>query len=185
MSDEQEPTSMSGTNGTSTDAADAGVVRETIYKQPATREQTPATETVQAELREVSATTVLMDRSGSEHITAERVSLERSGAKSIDTKSAQLDHSGVVALGSDNTVLLHSSAVQVVADEVRMSRSAAVFVAAGQATIQDSRIVLFAGNADGDVQAVITAREAAIFGAVAGAVLALLTILLRSGSSRE
>jgi 3D (Asp-Asp-Asp) domain-containing protein len=157
----------------------AGSVRETLYKQPGTREQVPATETVHTELHEVSATTVVMDRSGSEHITAERVNLDRSGAKSIDAKSAQLEHSGVLALGSENTVLLHSSAVQVVADEVRMSKSNAVVVVAGNATLEESQVVFFAGRATGDVHAVLDTRSAAIVGAAGGAVLALLLILVR------
>jgi 3D (Asp-Asp-Asp) domain-containing protein len=178
MSDEQRTPAESGERNT----ADTGIIRETVYKRPASREQVPATETVQAELREVTATTVLMDRSGSEHITAERVNLDRSGAKTIDTKSAQLDRSGVVALGSDNAVLLHSSAVQVVADEVRMSKSMAFVVSSGNATIEDSRVLIFAGQANGDVQALMTSRSAAILGGAAGLVLSLMLILLRSGS---
>lgn len=174
--DEQDP-------ATEQPVEDSGTVRQTLYKEPGSREQTPATEATQAELREINATTVVMDRSGSEHITAERVTMNRSGARSLDTKSAQLDHSGVMALGSDSTVLLQSSALHVVADQVRMSHSSAVFLSAEHATLADSKVVIFAGSTDGDVQAVLTARGAAIFGAAAGLVLALMLVLLgvRSG----
>ena len=42
------------------------IIRETTYKQPASREETPATETIRAELQDINADTVLMNRSGSE-----------------------------------------------------------------------------------------------------------------------
>ena len=156
-------------------------IRETLYKQPGSREQVPATEVKGADLRSVEATTVLMERSGAEQITAERVSMERSGAKTLDAKSAQLDRSGVVALGSEHTVLLHSSAVQVVAEEARLTHSRAVFLQTERATLTDSRVGVFMGTAEGDVRATFTARTAAIFGAALGAVFALLTVVLTRG----
>jgi hypothetical protein len=160
--------------------ADEGI-RETLYKQPGSREQVPATEVKGTGLRSIAATTVLMERSGAEQITAERVSMERSGAKALDAKSAQLDRSGVVALGSEHTVLLHSSAVQVVAEEARLTHSSAVFLQTERATLTDSRVGVFMGTAEGDVRATFTAQSAAIFGAALGAVFALLTIVLTRG----
>src|SRR5688572_5601251 len=56
--------------------AEAGEVRETLYKLPGSREQVPATQATGAELRSITATTVLMDRSGAQGITAERVQME-------------------------------------------------------------------------------------------------------------
>jgi hypothetical protein len=164
--------------------AETGTVRETLYKLPGSREQVPATEATQAELRSITATTVLMDRSGAESITADRVQLERSGSKSIDTKSAQLDRSGVVALGSEHTVLLHSSAVQVVAEEARVTDSTVVWLTTERASLENSLVILFAGTAEGDVQPVFTPQTAAIFGAAAGGLLALLSLVLRGRSRR-
>ncbi|HUG14469.1 MAG TPA: hypothetical protein VMM78_05550 [Thermomicrobiales bacterium] len=178
MNDEQDSQPPDRPDADDTPAVDSGTVRETLYKEPGSREQSPATAATHAELRSVSATTVMMDRSGAEQITAQRVAMDRSGAKSIETKSAQLDHSGVVALGSDNAVLLRSSAVQVVAEEARLSRSSAVFVMAERATLEDSRVLVFAGQADGDVHTVLTARGAAVMGAAAGLVVTLLLVLL-------
>ena len=175
-------------NGAASDhgpAIGGGTIRETTYKEPATREQSPATEATEAELRNVEATTVMMDRSGAEHITADRVTMDRSGAKSIETKSAQLDRSGAVALGCDSAVLLHSSAVQVVAEDARLTRSQAVFVSSERATIEDSRIVVFAGQAEGDVHPVLTTRGAAVAGAAAGLVLTLMMILLGAFSGKR
>jgi hypothetical protein len=172
---------VAGQVGAPAPLAETGVIRETTYKQPGSREQVPATEAQGAELRSIEATTVLLERSGAERITAERVSMDRSGAKSLDAKSAQLERSGVVALGSEHTVLLHSSAVQVVAEETRLSHSTAVFVQSERATLTDSRVGVFIGTADGDVRATFTSRSAAIFGATAGGVFALLTMLLTRG----
>ena len=156
-------------------------IRETTYKQPGGRVEAPATEASDTELSAVNATTVLMNRSGSEQVTAERVTMERSGARSLDTKSAQLERSGVVALGSEHTVLLHSSAVQVVAEEARLSHSAAAFLFSDKVELSDdSRVLLFAGTATGDVRAAFTPRTAAIFGAAAGVALAVVLLLARA-----
>jgi hypothetical protein len=158
----------------------ASSIRDTIFKLPGSREQVPAKQADRTDLASVTADTVLMDRSGAEQITADRVSMEQSGAKSIEAKSAQLDKSGAVALGADQAVLLHSSAVQVVAEEARLTDSAVLLLSAQNATLTDSRVVVFAGSADGDVNAVLTPLSAAIAGGVFGLVVALVTILLRS-----
>lgn len=153
----------------------AGTIRQTIFKRPGSREQVPATEATDANLSAVTATTVLMNRSGSEGITADRVTMERSGSRSIDAKSVQMDQSGVVALSTENAVLLKSSAVQVVAEEARLSHSSALFVSSGKASIEHSRIAIFSGSADGDVQPLITGRTAGI---LVGALAAFLLVLL-------
>lgn len=160
----------------------AEAIRQTIFKRPGSREQSPATEATNANLSAVTATTVLMKTSGSEEMTAERVVMDHSGARSIDAKSVQMDGSGVVALSSETAVLLKSSAVQVVAEKVRLSKSAAVFVSAGEAEIDQSRIVVFAGSTDGDVNALITGRSVAIMAGALAAFLLLLTVLLQTRS---
>lgn len=157
----------------------AGTIRQTIFKRPGSREQVPATEATGANLSAVTATTVLMNQSGSESMTADRVTMERSGSRSIDAKSVQMDHSGVVAMSADNAVLLKSSAVQVVAEDARLSHSSAVFLTSGKATIENSRVVIFAGSADGDVQPLITGRTAGIMLGGLTALLVLLVLLPR------
>jgi hypothetical protein len=152
-----------------------GAIRQTIFKRPGSREQIPATETNQAELASVTATTVLMNQSGSEGITADRVQMERSGTRSIEAKSVQMDQSGAVAMSTEQAVLLQSSAVQVVAEKARLSKSAALFVSSNEATIEDSRIGIFSGTATGDVQPLITGRVAAI---LIGALVATLVLLI-------
>lgn len=159
-------------------------IRELLYKLPGTREQVPATAASQADLSEITATTVLLDRSGSERITADRVSLDHSGARTIDAKSVQFDRSGVVALGTDHAVLLHSSAIQVVSEEARITDSSVIFLSADKASLDNSRIVFFSGSADGDIRAVMTTRTAAIVTAIMAIALVILKILGRAESKR-
>ncbi len=163
----------------------SGNIRETTIKDTATREPVPATEATNADLQNVEAATVIMKQSGAEKIVADRVSMEQSGAKSIEAKSAQLDQSGVLALGSDNVAMMQSSAVQIVTEEIRLTKSSAVFVNARQARVEDSRIVLFAGTADGEVNTAFTPVTAAIAGGAFGLVLALVTFALRALASRD
>ncbi len=160
----------------------SGTIRQTIFKRPGSREQVPATEATGANLSAVTATTVLMTQSGSEGITADRVTMERSGSRSIDAKSVQMDQSGVVALSADQAVLLKSSAVQVVAEEARLSHSSALFLSSGKATIENSRIAIFSGSTDGDVQPLITGRTAGILIGALATCLVLLFALLRNST---
>lgn len=171
MSDER-PASPDGEAG----------VRDTIWKQPGGKVPAPAKEATRAEVGDINASTVLLDRSGSERITAERVSMDRSGAKALEAKSAQLDQSGAVTIGADNVVLLKSSAVQVVAQEARVKDSSVVVLSADRATVEGSRIVLFAGQADGPFDALLTPAAAAALGGAFGGMLALVLLLFRSRS---
>lgn len=175
MSDEQTPGEDNGDD----------VIREITYKQRATREEAPATEALHAQLRDVSAETVMMNRSQSEKVTGDRVVMDRSGAKTIDAKSAQLDRSGAVALGADNAVLLHSGAVQVVSEEARLNRSRVIFLSSPKAEIENSRIVLFAGSAEGEVQTMFTPLTAGVAGAAFAIALLLLGGLARGLFGRK
>lgn len=160
-------------------------IREILFKLPGSREQVPATEVTQSDLSQINATTVMLDRSGSEHITADRVSLDRSGSRTIDARSVQLDRSGVVALGADHAVLLHSSAVQVVSEEARVTDSSVIFLSSANANLDGSRVVFFGGSASGDIHPVITTRTAAIVAGIVALALALLTLLGRTASHRD
>lgn len=159
-------------------------IRETLYKLPGTREQVPATEATQTDLGEITATTVLLDRSGSERIAADRVSLDRSGARTIDAKSVQLDRSGVVALGADHAVLLHSSAIQVVSEEARLTDSSVFFLSTDNASLVNSRVVFFNGCTEGDVNTVMTTRTAGVVAGIIAVALVILMLLGRTESNR-
>ncbi len=175
-SEAAQPSAQHSSSGESQNRGSlAGTIRETLFKRPGTREQVPATEATGANLSAVTATTVLMNRSGSEEITADRVTMERSGSRTIDAKSVQMDRSGSVALSSDNAVLLNSSAIQIVTSEARLSHSSAIFLSSDKASIEHSRIAIFAGSTDGDVQPLITGQTAGI---LIGALTAIVAILL-------
>jgi hypothetical protein len=57
-------------------------------------------------------------------------------------------------------------------------------MSARHATIERSRILVFAGHADGDVQTLLTGRTAAIAGGAFGAALVLVSALVRSRGQR-
>ncbi len=69
-----------------------------------------------------------------------------------------------------------------VAQEARVKDSAIVLLSADRATVEGSRIVLFAGHADGPVEPLLTPASAAALGGALGGVVALLLLLLRSRS---
>lgn len=132
------------------------------------------------DLQDVSAATVVLERSGAETVTADTLRMERSGARTIDAHTVEMNRSGTVALGSDHAVLNKSSAVQVVGERVELTDSRAVFVSARHATIERSSIFLFAGSADGDVHALLTPKTAAIVGGAFALVLTIVSAILRS-----
>ncbi|MCO5175917.1 MAG: hypothetical protein M9890_02940 [Thermomicrobiales bacterium] len=165
-----------------TNGNDAAGVRDVTWKQPGGREQAPATQASKTDVGDIAASNVMLDRSGAESVKAERVTMDRSGTKSLETKSAQLDQSGAVTISAENVVLLKSSAVQVVADEARVKDSAVVLLTADHATVEDSRIFLFAGTAEGPVNAALTPVTAAALGGAFGAVLAVLLLIFKSRS---
>ncbi len=154
-------------------------IRETTYKQPATRVPAAATEVDRTSVRNVDAETVIMHRGNAQSITGDRVSLDRAAARSIDAKSLQMERSAAARINSERAVLQGSSASQVAARELRMVRSQAGVVVAREAHFEDSRILLFAGKADGDVLTALTVPTAAALGVAIGAGAALAVALLR------
>jgi len=154
-------------------------IRETLHKQPATREQVAATEVNRSNVRDVEAETVIITRGNVQTVTAERVTMERSAAKSIDAKSLQMDRSAAARLNSERVVLQGSSASQISTHELRMVRSQAGVIVAQNAHLEESRVLVLAGHAEGDVHTVLTARSAALLGAAFGASAAIVAALIR------
>jgi hypothetical protein len=154
-------------------------IREILFQHAGLTDPVTATEAVEVDLQRVMAKTVVMDRCGAEEIHADEVTMERSGARTIETTSVRLEQSGVVALGSDRAELDHSSAVQVVADHAQVSGGTVGLLIAERAELTNSPVLVFAGQAEGDVRALFTAKTAAVFGAALGAVFALVTMVLR------
>jgi len=154
-------------------------IRETTYKQPASREPSPATEVERTSVQNVEAQTVIMKRGSAQSINAERVSLEQAAARSIDAKSLQMNRSAAARVNSERVVLQGSSSSQISAHELRMVRSQAGVVMAREARFEGSRIFFFAGRAEGDVSTALTIPTAAALGAAFGAGVAVVVALLR------
>ena len=154
-------------------------IRETTYKQPPTREPTPATEVDRVGVRNVEAETVIFNRGSAQSVNAARVTLDHAAARSVDAKSLQMDRSAAARVNSERVVLQGSSASQISARELRMVRSQAGVVVAREAHLEGSRVLLFAGRTSGEVSTVLTIPTAAALGAAVGAGMALMFALLR------
>lgn len=159
-------------------------IHEITYKQPYSREQSPATEIERASVANVDAQTVIMTRGSAQNVSAERVSMERAAVRSVDAKSLQMNRSAAARINSERAVLQGSSASQISARELRMVRSQAGVVVAREAHLDGSRVLLFAGRADGEVNAGLTLPSAAILGAAIGAGAALVVAVLRASFRR-
>jgi len=163
-------------NGTGSAAAQDGVdaegLPEAILKEAAGNAPARVAEVLDGDVRDVRASSVTMERSGAESVTAERVSISNSGTRTVEARSAQVDRSGVLALTGQHVVLQDSSAVSVTADEVRLVRGFALFVRAGTVSFDaDSRAVVMDGEGS---RPLMNAAGAAACGAALALALALL-----------
>lgn len=150
----------------------------------------------------VNALQVTMDRSGAEYINAQKAFLTNSGAREITGTSSKLIQSGVLQLKVDSAEFHQSSAVMAKAGSLSMEKGSVVFATADQMMIGEGAYVSLAQarevKADGDVHAfmlfsndvraggnvtsTLTTTGAAAFGAAFGAVVVLLSKLLRRSS---
>jgi hypothetical protein len=163
-------------------AAGAGqsVASDVTINTGPSNQPTPATELLRAEVSDLTAEQVSMERAGAEQVTAERVVMTNSGARTVEARSAQIDRSGVLMARSDKAVFYNSTAVAVAAEEARIVRGKVLALKAERATIEgDARIAVYAGPLDEGVRPLVDARGAAALGAGLGAVLLVLGSLLR------
>jgi hypothetical protein len=161
-------------------AVPGSVLSEVMVSADPEKRPTVATEILRAEAGNVEATTVSMDRSGAEQVTAERVVMTNSGARTIEARSAQVDRSGILAVRSDKAVFSNSTAIAIATEEARIVRSRVFALKADRATIESgAKIAIYAGPADENVRPLADVRGAAAFGAGLGAVLLMLGSLLR------
>lgn len=162
----------------------------------------PDARLMDANASRVNALQVTMDRSGAEYINAQKAFLTNSGAKEITGASSKLIQSGVLELNVDSAEFHQSSAVMAKAGSLSMEKGSVVFATADQMTIDEGAYVSLAQarevKADGDVRAfmlfsndvraggnvtsTLTTSGAAAFGAAFGAVVVLLSKLLRRSS---
>ncbi|MEJ7762490.1 MAG: hypothetical protein WKF80_06825 [Thermomicrobiales bacterium] len=154
---------------------------ETVLKASATKTPLPAREVLGTDAGDVRATTVSMERSGAERVTAERVIMSRSGTQRLDARSAQLDRSGVIRAEVEHMVMHAGSVVAVVANEARLVKTKALLVVSRSTTLEDSaRVLVHIGPATSCTTPMLGTRGAASFGAAFAVVL----FLLRSRGQR-
>ena len=161
-------------------ATTGSVASDVIVSAGPENHPTIASEILRAEAGDVHATTVTMDRAGTEQVTAERIVMTNSGARSVEARSAQVDRSGILAVRSDKAVFSNSTAIAIATEEARIVRSRVVMLKADRATIEaGTRVAIYAGPADEKLRPLTDVRGAAAFGAGLGAVLLLLGPILR------
>lgn len=141
---------------------------------------TAATEVLRAEVGDVQAGHVVMERAGAERVSAERLVMTNSGARSVEARSAQIDRSGVLIVNSEKAVLSNSTAVAVAVEEARIVHGAVLALKSGSVTFEGApKVGIYAGPANAQVRPLVDAWGAAAFGAAAGATLAVLGAILR------
>lgn len=156
-------------------------VHETIYKQPAGKVTTDATQATLVQTESVEGETVLLEHSSAENIQAERLSLTTSKASSIQASSVQMDKSAANRIESERVVLQDSAAAQLSADSVRMVKSRAVLVNSNETTMEEGSkaLLVITGGLTGDARALVTVPAAAVLGAMLAVVGTILFALVR------
>lgn len=152
-------------------------IRQTVYKQPGGYEPAEATEAVSVHADRVQGEIVIVRLSEAEHVAADRVTVEQSAVDAVEARSVQLQRCRCERVDAERAVALHSRIGRLSAGDLRLVRSWALAVFSDQAHLEESRVLVFAGRADGDVRPVLTVPAAALTGAVAGIVLGILVLL--------
>src|SRR5512139_3284010 len=153
-----------------------------------------ATEIEQQQVNGVSGQTVNLTQSSAAHIDADRVEMTQSAARVVDademnSSAAQMVEAETVRLsgsamlgGRTETLAVEQSVLGMVRTTDATVADSAVLMLAGD-ELQAANVnafFVYAGNAEGEVKALLDWRGAAIIGAVAGVVLFLLSLLGRS-----
>jgi hypothetical protein len=153
---------------------------------------------VDGDASRINALQVTMDRSGAEFIHAQKAFLTNSGAKQITGTSSKLIQSGVLQLKTDKAEFHQSSAVVANTGSLSVDGGSIVFATAenislsegAQVSVMQSRSVKADGDvrafmlfskdvsAGGNVTSTLTTASAAVFGAVFGVVVVLLSKVL-------
>jgi hypothetical protein len=153
------------------------------------------TEISQQQLNDVSGQTVSMSQSSAGHIDADRVEMTQSAARTVDADAVEMSNSAAQLVEAETVRINNSVMVGARTETLAMEQSGLGLVRTTDATVADSfvlmlagdeiqaanvnALILCAGNAEGEVKALLDWRSAALIGAVAGVVLFLLSMLGR------
>src|SRR4051794_27369839 len=117
MTESSGPETEASTRARTNGAPVPPVVAATVEKAGTTKSPLPGSELLYADAGNVDATTVTMDHSGAETVTAERATIEHSDVRSLAARSVQLINSGSLTIKAENAVLQRSSAGFIRADD--------------------------------------------------------------------
>jgi hypothetical protein len=148
------------------------------------------------QLNDVSGQTVNLTQSSATHVDADRVEMTQSAARVIDADAVQMSSSAAQMVEAETVRLSGSASLGARTETLAVEQSILGLVRTTDATVADSAVLMlagdeiqaanvnalfvYAGNAEGEVKALLDWRGAAVIGAVAGAVLFLLSLLGRS-----
>ncbi len=154
------------------------------------------TEIEQQQLNDVSGQTVTLAQSSAAHIDADRVELTQSAVRVIDADAVELNGSIAQMVEAETMRLTGSAMLGARTETLAVEQSVLGLARTTDATVADSAVLMlagdeiqaanvnaffvYAGNAEGDVKALLDWRSAAVVGAVAGVVFFLLSLLGRS-----
>jgi hypothetical protein len=149
----------------------------------------------QQQLNDVNGQTVTLTQSSADHVDADRVEMTQSAARVIDADVVEMKNSAAQMVEAETVRLSNSAVLGARAETLAVEQSVLGLVRTTDATVADSAVLMlagdeiqaanvnalfvYAGNAEGEVKAVLDWRSAAIVGAVAGVVLFLLSLLGR------
>ena len=150
----------------------------------------------QRQIADVSGQTVNLTQSSAAQVDADRVEMTQSAARVVDADVVAMNTSAAQIVEAETVRLSGSAAVGARAESLAVEQSLLGLVRTTDATVADSGVLMlagdeiqaanvnavfvYAGNAEGDIKALLDWRGAAIAGAVAGVVLFLLSLLGRS-----
>jgi hypothetical protein len=148
------------------------------------------------QLNDVSGQTVTLTQSSAAHINADRVELTQSVVRIIDADAVELNSSIAQMIEAETARLTGSAMLGARTETLAVEQSVLGLARTTDATVADSAVLMlagdeiqaanvsaffvYAGNAEGEVKALLDWRSAAVVGAVAGLVFFLLSLLGRS-----
>ena len=149
-----------------------------------------------AAVNDVSGQTVNLTQSNAARVDADQVELTQSVARVIDADAVEMNSSIAQMVEAETARLSGSALLGARTETLAVEQSVLGLVRTTDATVADSAVLLlagdeiqaanvtaffvYAGNAEGEVKAVLDWRGAAVIGAVAGVVLFVLSLLGRS-----
>ena len=128
----------------------------------------------------VSADVVHIEQGGVASVEANAVTVNQGGIQTVQAEQVQLEQGGIAQAHAREIVVSLGGVGLAQADHIALTDSHAGVIVARTAEANNVQTgFLFAGQVNGDVQAAVTGRSAAIFGLVVGVTLGAMLLLFR------